>query len=102
MSEETLNPCSKPIRTNPMKGGARRRTISSDLQPPQQSMNDSEDEYDEEEGEDYEEDDQTADGDVHGGADGGENSGDEEERPKLAEGFYEIEAVRRRRIRKVY
>ncbi|KAI3697321.1 hypothetical protein L6452_30261 [Arctium lappa] len=65
-------------------------------------MNDGEDggnEYDEEEDEDFGEDDQSGDRDIHGGEDGGENNGDEE-RPKLAEGFYEIEAVRRKRIRK--
>ncbi|XP_024984122.1 chromo domain protein LHP1-like [Cynara cardunculus var. scolymus] len=123
-------PFSKSIRTNPMKGGARRKTISSELPSPQQHsfqsaindqgndqveydermreqehqqlLNDGEDggnQYDEEEGEDCEEDDQSGDGDIHGGADEGEHNGDEE-RPKLAEGFYEIEAVRRKRIRK--
>lgn len=66
----------------------------------QQSMNDGDDagnEYDE----DYElDDEQSGEVDVHGGgADGGESKG-ENGRPKLAEGFYEIEAVRRRRIRK--
>lgn len=114
-----------------MKGGARRRTMSSDLRSPpsqsvkydindqgidqlqhgkqkreqeqQQSMNDGEEggnEYDEEEDEEYEDEDQSGDVDFHGGgADGDESKGDNE-RPKLAEGFYEIEAVRRKRIRK--
>lgn len=110
-----------------MKGGGRRRTITSDLRSPpshsvhyettdqendqvqydkqQQSMNDGDDggnEYNEEEDEEYEDEDQSGDVDfTGGGADGGESNGDNE-RPKLAEGFYEIEAVRRKRIRKVY
>ncbi|CAI9269238.1 unnamed protein product [Lactuca saligna] len=108
-----------------MKGGGRRRTITSDLRSPpshsvhyetndqendqvqydkqQQSMNDGDDggnEYNEEEDEEYEDEDQSGDLDfTGGGADGGESK-DDNERPKLAEGFYEIEAVRRKRIRK--
>lgn len=106
-----------------MKGGARRRPITSDLRSPpqhpvqnevnhqvndqfeygkqkraleqQQSMNGGDyagNEYDEEEKEDYDEDDDQS-GDVDVDANGGE-------RPKLAEGFYELETVRRKRIRK--
>ncbi|KAK9068800.1 hypothetical protein SSX86_012916 [Deinandra increscens subsp. villosa] len=99
-------------------GGARRKTITSDL-PPQRvkneigdqvndqvqsgkrnrrkeqqrrPMNDAENggnDYDEEENEDVEEEDARSE-DKNGG----------EERPKLAEGFYEIETVRKIRIRK--
>lgn len=100
-----------------MKTGARRKTIASDRTPPpshndldestynnqntqqqQQQMlllNDavdrSEDEEDDESDEDYE--DQS--GDL-------ENEPDVNERPKLAEGFYEIESVRKKRSRKVF
>ncbi|KAL3739099.1 hypothetical protein ACJRO7_020491 [Eucalyptus globulus] len=55
-----------------------------------------------EEGEDGEEADDDEDEDEDDGEGEGEGEGDEEgaERPKLDEGFYEIEAVRRKRVRK--
>ncbi|KAI3697334.1 hypothetical protein L6452_30280 [Arctium lappa] len=63
--------------------------IEQQEQPP---MNDAVNEFDDdEEGEDH--DDQSGDG-------GGENDGDEEQRPQLADGFYMVEAVRRKRTRK--
>ncbi|KAI3697323.1 hypothetical protein L6452_30263 [Arctium lappa] len=117
-----LSPNNKLIRTTPMEGGEDRRNsiaAASELLPPQQNslrnpihhqpnslqieqeqlqqqppMSDAEDavnEFDDEEGEDH--DDQSGDG-------GGENDGDEEQRPQLADGFYVVEAVRRKRIRK--
>ncbi|XP_038724440.1 chromo domain-containing protein LHP1-like isoform X1 [Tripterygium wilfordii] len=65
--------------------------LDTPLQLPEQQREEKEaEEEEEEEGEEGE-----------GGVDGEEREGDEEEeRPKLADGFYEIEAIRRRRVRK--
>ncbi|KAL4561512.1 hypothetical protein LXL04_033679 [Taraxacum kok-saghyz] len=73
-------------------------------QEQQQSMNGGDEggnEYDEEEDEEYQAEDQSVDVNFQGEeqADGDESKGDNE-RPKLAEGYYEIEAVRRKRKRK--
>ncbi|KAI3709813.1 hypothetical protein L2E82_39580 [Cichorium intybus] len=115
-----------------MKGGAKRKSISSDPPPlrvhndlvspgndkaeyykqngeQQQQLlllNDGGDKYEDEEDDEYDEDydDQFGDHENEGGGgdeDGGEGEGeDADERPKLAEGFYEIESVRKKRSRK--
>ncbi|CAH1448793.1 unnamed protein product [Lactuca virosa] len=108
-----------------MKGGVKRKSISSDPPPPrvhndlvspgndkseyynqngelQQQLlplNDGGDKYEDEEEDEYgdEYDDQYGDHENEG--EGGEAE-DADERPKLAEGFYEIESVRKKRSRK--
>lgn len=112
-----------------MKGGAKRKSISSDPPPPRVNndlvssandksdhynqngeqqqqqqlllLNDGGDKYEDEEEDEYDEeyDDQYGDQENEGG--GGDGDGeDADERPKLAEGFYEIESVRKKRSRK--
>ncbi|KAJ0735535.1 putative chromatin remodeling & transcriptional activation CHROMO-DOMAIN family [Helianthus annuus] len=78
-----------------MKGGARRKTLTSDLHPPLNPLHS-----------------EIVDHQVNDNNNGGENgandhekeenedAADEQERPKLAEGFYEIEVIRKKRIRK--
>ncbi|XP_024992852.1 chromo domain protein LHP1-like [Cynara cardunculus var. scolymus] len=66
-------------------------------------LNDGGDKYEDEEEDEYDEeyDDQFADQENEGGEGEGEGEGEDgEERPKLAEGFYEIESVRKKRSRK--
>ncbi|KAJ0502590.1 hypothetical protein HanHA300_Chr11g0414691 [Helianthus annuus] len=79
-----------------MKGGARRKTLTSDLHPPLNPLHS-----------------EIVDHQVNDNNNGGENgandhekeenedAADEQERPKLAEGFYEIEVIRKKRIRKL-
>lgn len=108
-------------------GGGRRKSISSDLPPrndvvfdeadyyeQNSELNDGIDKYEEKENEedyDYDQDYEEGhsgdlDNDGVGGEGGGGGDGDggdgEDGRPKLAEGFYEIESVRQKRSRKVY
>ncbi|CAI9293046.1 unnamed protein product [Lactuca saligna] len=108
-----------------MKGGVKRKSISSDPPPPrvhndlaspgndkseyfnqngeqQQQllpMNDGGDKYEDEEEDEYDEEYDDQYGDHENEGEGGEGE-DADERPKLAEGFYEIESVRKKRSRK--
>lgn len=109
-------------------GGAKRKSISSDPPPPptrvrndadetdyyqqngdqqqqQQQMmmlNDGRDRYEDEEDDEYDEEyeDQFGDLENEGEGEGDGDGEDQDERPKLAEGFYEIESVRKKRSRK--
>ncbi|KAL8192214.1 hypothetical protein R6Q57_027881 [Mikania cordata] len=107
-----------------MKAAGRRKSMSSDRPPPPRVRNDivsdeaayyeqneeqqqllltdGVDRYEDEEDDEYDEDyeDQSGDLENEGDVNGAEGEGDE--RPKLAEGFYEIESVRKKRSRKVY
>lgn len=108
-----------------MKGGVKRKSISSDPPPPrvhndlassgndkseyynqngeqQQQLlplNDGGDKYEDEEEDEYDEEYDDQYGDHENEGEGGEAE-DADERPKLAEGFYEIESVRKKRSRK--
>lgn len=64
-------------------------------------LNDGGDKYEDEEEDEYDEEYDDQYGDHENEGDGGEAE-DADERPKLAEGFYEIESVRKKRSRKVY
>ncbi|KAI3800661.1 hypothetical protein L1987_28755 [Smallanthus sonchifolius] len=111
-----------------MKGVARRKSVSSDRPPPPRVrndlaspgtddaryyeqkgeqkqqlllLNDGSDRYEDEEDDEYDEDYEDQSGDLENEGDVNEgDGGDGDERPKLAEGFYEIESVRKKRSRK--
>lgn len=77
-----------------MKGGKKNNEAVRVLQPPLDQEYENgiaeEEEEEEEEGEEETE-----------GEEDGNDVGEEADRPKLAEGFYEIESIRKRRVRKV-
>lgn len=76
-----------------MKGGKKNNEPMQVLQPPldqEYNNGEAEEDEDEEEGEEETECEEE-----------GSEMGEEADRPKLAEGFYEIECIRKKRMRKV-